>query len=83
MPRRVLKGVVVSDKCDKTIVVRVEKSVKHPLYKKYFKRSEKYHAHDPMNQFKIGDAVEIIECRPMSKTKCWQVITSQDNSLGA
>ncbi len=77
MPRRVLSGIVVSDKCDKTITVRVEKSVKHPLYKKYFKRSEKYHAHDPINAYKVGDAVDIIETRPLSKTKRWAVVSSE------
>lgn len=74
MPRRVFKGVVVSDKNDKTVVVRVEKSTKHPIYKKYIKKSAKYAAHDPLNTFKIGDTVEIIESKPISKSKHWHVI---------
>jgi small subunit ribosomal protein S17 len=64
MPRRVLQGVVVSDKNDKTILVRVERKVKHPVYKKYVTTSKKYAAHDPKNTYKNGDAVEIIESRP-------------------
>lgn len=74
MPRRVLQGVVVSDATHKTVVVRVEKSVKHPVYKKYIARSCKYAAHDPENAYKIGDTVKIIECRPISKTKKWHVV---------
>ena len=74
MPRRVLQGVVVSDKTDKTITVRVERRIMHPLYKKFIKRSKRYHAHDEANQYKIGDVVQIEECRPVSKTKSWRVI---------
>lgn len=74
MPRRVLQGVVVSDASHKTIVVRVEKSVKHPVYKKYITRSCKYAAHDPENHHKVGEVVRIIECPPISKTKKWQVL---------
>jgi len=74
MPRRVFQGVVVSDKADKTIVVKVEKSVKHPLYQKYIKRSAKYAAHDENNAYKVGDKVKIIESRPISKTKTWVVV---------
>jgi small subunit ribosomal protein S17 len=73
MPRRVLQGVVVSDKADKTIVVRVEKNVMHPVYKKYIKRHCKYAAHDPENTYKMGDVVNIIESRPISKSKKWIV----------
>jgi small subunit ribosomal protein S17 len=80
MPRRVLKGVVVSDACHKTIVVRVENSVKHPLYKKYITRSSKYSAHDPENLHKKGDVVKIIECRPISKTKKWHVVGELNSS---
>jgi small subunit ribosomal protein S17 len=75
MPRRIFQGVVVSDKSDKTVVVRVETSIKHPVYKKYIKRSAKYAAHDPNNAFKIGDNVRIIESKPISKTKKWHVMT--------
>jgi small subunit ribosomal protein S17 len=74
MPRRVFQGVVVSDKSDKTVVVRVEKNIKHPIYKKYIKRSAKYAAHDPNNTCKIGDTVKIIETRPISKSKRWHVV---------
>ena len=75
MPRRVLIGDVVSDKQDKTITVLVERRYRHPVYKKYVKRSDKYAAHDEANKFKIGDRVEIIECRPISKRKRWTVVT--------
>ena len=74
MPRRVLQGVVVSDKGDKTITVLVERRVMHPLYKKFIKRSKKYHAHDETNRCKEGDKVRIEECRPVSKSKSWRVI---------
>ena len=75
MPKRILQGVVVSDKMDKTVVVQVERRVMHPVYKKYIKSSKKYHAHDENNQYKIGDVVRIQECRPVSKTKTWEVVT--------
>ena len=74
MPRRVLKGTVVSDANDKTVTVRVERRVAHPVYKKTIRRSKKYAAHDEKNQFKVGDKVQIIESAPISKSKCWQVI---------
>ena len=74
MPKRILQGVVVSDKQDKTVVVSVERQVMHPVYKKFVKRSKKYAAHDENNQFKVGDTVRIIESRPLSKTKSWTVI---------
>ena len=77
MPRRVLQGVVVSDKSDKTVVVRVDRRVMHPLYKKYIRRSSKMHAHDPENRHKIGDTVRIRECRPLSKLKRWEVIAEE------
>ena len=77
MPKRVLQGVVVSDKMDKTITVKVERKVMHPLYKKFIRRSKKYAAHDEANQFKIGDVVRIRECRPLSKRKSWEVITGE------
>ena len=75
MPKRILQGVVVSDKMDKTVVVRVERRVMHPLYKKFIRRSKKYHAHAENNVYKVGDVVRIIETRPISKTKTWEVIT--------
>ena len=73
MPRRVLQGTVVSDKQDKTVVVRVNRRVMHPLYKKYITRSKRYAAHDEENQYKAGDLVKIRECRPISKRKTWEV----------
>ena len=74
MPKRILQGVVVSDAMDKTIVVRVERRVMHPVYKKFIRRSKKYSAHDETNSYKVGDVVRIEECRPISKNKCWMVI---------
>jgi len=74
MPRRVLQGTVVSDANDKTVTVRVDRKVSHPIYKKTIRRSKKYAAHDENNQFKIGDKVQIVESAPISKSKRWQVI---------
>ena len=74
MAKRILQGVVVSDKQDKTVVVKVERQVMHPDYKKFIKKSKKYAAHDENNQFKIGDEVRIIEAKPYSKTKTWTVL---------
>ena len=74
MPKRVLTGTVVSDKADKTVVVRVERRVKHPLYGKIIKLSKKYHAHDAANEFHVGEIVRIEECAPVSKLKTWQVV---------
>jgi len=74
MPRRVLQGVVVSDKMDKTVTVKVERRFKHPLYKKYIRKSKKYAAHDETNVCKIGEVVSIRECRPLSKRKKWEII---------
>jgi len=74
MPKRVLQGVVVSDKNDKTIVVEVERRFTHPLLKKTVRRSKKYHAHDEENRFKVGDQVAIEEARPLSKNKRWVVV---------
>ncbi|MFK8040135.1 MAG: 30S ribosomal protein S17 [Rickettsiaceae bacterium] len=73
MPRRILKGIVVSDKQDKTIMVSVQTRYKHPLYKKISNRSKKYAAHDPENHYSVGDNVSIIEHRPISKSKSWVV----------
>ena len=74
MPKRVLTGTVVSDKTDKTVVVLVERKVKHELYGKIIRRSKKYHAHDEGNTFKEGQTVRIEECAPISKLKTWTVI---------
>jgi small subunit ribosomal protein S17 len=74
MPKRILAGVVVSDSADKTVVIRVERKFKHPIYKKIVKVSKKYAAHDENNKYKVGDVVSIIESRPMSKTKSWAVL---------
>ena len=78
MPRRVLQGVVVSDKANKTVTVLVERRVIHPLYKKFIKRSKKYHAHDETNTYAVGDVVRIEECRPISKSKTWKVVGAID-----
>ncbi|MDP3338900.1 30S ribosomal protein S17 [Frigidibacter sp.] len=75
MPRRILQGVVTSDKNEQTITVLVERRFKHPLLKKTVRSSKKYRAHDEANQFKTGDAVRIIECAPVSKSKRWTVVT--------
>ena len=75
MPKRIMQGVVVSDKMDKTIVVKIERKIKHPLYKKYIRRTKKYAAHDETNVAKIGDIVRIQECRPLSKRKHWQILS--------
>ena len=78
MPKRVLSGTVVSDKPDKTVVVKVERRVKHPLYGKIIKRSKKYHAHDEANEFRQGETVRIEETRPISKLKTWRVLDRVD-----
>lgn len=74
MPKRILQGVVLSDKNDKTIVVRVERRFTHPLFKKTVRRSKKFHAHDEANAAKAGDVVRIQECRPLSRRKCWVLV---------
>ena len=74
MPKRVMRGVVVSDKNDKTVVVRVERRFTHPLLKKTVRRTKRYHAHDETNAFKTGDLVMIEETRPLSKNKRWAVV---------
>jgi small subunit ribosomal protein S17 len=76
MPKRVLQGVVVSDSCDKTVIVRVERRVMHPLYKKFVSRSKKYAAHDEENRYRAGDSVRIEESRPISKRKRWVVLNA-------
>ncbi len=82
MPKRVLQGTVVSDKSDKTVVVRVERRFTHPLFKKTVRRSKKYKAHDETNACKIGDIVSIQESRPISKDKNWVVIENQTQASG-
>ena len=74
MPRRILKGRVVSTKCSKTVVVEVVRTFKHPLYKKTMQRSKKYHVHDERCHYNVGDVISIIESRPYSKTKTFEVI---------
>ena len=74
MTKKILKGTVVSAKNNKTIVVEVTRKFKHPFYEKIIKRSKKYHAHDEKNKFKLGQNVSIIECKPISKKKTWQVM---------
>jgi small subunit ribosomal protein S17 len=71
--RKTKVGVVMSDRMDKTVVVRVERLVLHPRYKKYTRRRATYKAHDEQNEYRIGDTVEIVETRPLSKEKCWRV----------
>jgi len=83
MPRRVMQGTVVSDKGDKTVTVLVERRVMHPVYKKFIRQSKKYAAHDEGNLYKVGDAVSIIECRPISKRKRWTVVTEAAADNGA
>ncbi|MEL7115048.1 MAG: 30S ribosomal protein S17 [Pseudomonadota bacterium] len=76
MPKRILQGVVTSDKNDQTVTVQVVRRYKHPLLQKTIKKSKKYRAHDADNQFKTGDSVRIQECAPISKTKRWEVLVS-------
>ena len=78
MPKRVMTGTVVSDKTDKTVVVRVERRVKHPLYGKIIRRSKKYHAHDEGNEYREGETVRIEETAPISKLKTWKVLGRVD-----
>ncbi len=78
MPKRILTGIIVSDKTEKTVVVKVERRVKHPLYGKIIKRSKKYHAHDETNEYRQGETVRIEETRPISKLKTWRVIDRVD-----
>ena len=78
MPRRILQGIVVSDKMDKTITVKVERQVMHPLYKKFVKKTKKFKAHDEDNQAKIGEIVNIRECRPISKHKSFELMQGDE-----
>ncbi len=81
MPRRVLEGVVLGDKANKTISVLVERVVKHPKYKKIIKKHKKYAVHDENNKYKVGDKVSIIESRPISKTKRWTLFVNDEDNL--
>ena len=78
---RQLTGVVISDKADKTITVKIERKVKHPTYSKIMKRSTKVHAHDEGNTAKIGDVVTVQECKPYSKSKTWKLLS--DNQVAS
>ena len=77
MPKRVLNGVVCSSNSQKTVVVQVERTFKHPMYKKYRQRSKEYHAHDESDALKVGDKVYIEETKPVSKLKTWVVINDE------
>lgn len=83
MPKKILQGTVVSDANDMTVVVSVERAFKHPLYGKTIRKSKKYHAHDAENQFKVGDVVRIIEAKPYSKLKRWEVLVEEDSDAKA
>ncbi len=78
MSRRVLRGRVVSDKADKTVIVNVERHFRHPMYGKFINRSKRLAAHDEVNACKVGDLVRIRECRPRSKRKHWEVLREGD-----
>ncbi len=82
MPKRILVGTVTSDKMNKSVTVKVERKVKHPLYGKIIRRSKKYHAHDEENAHKVGDTVRIEETKPISKTKTWKVLDTLQASKG-
>jgi small subunit ribosomal protein S17 len=82
MPKRILQGVVVSDKQDKTVVVKVERRFTHPLLKKTVRRSKNYHAHDEANLSKVGDTVRIEEAAPISKLKRWVVLGENRSEAG-
>ncbi len=77
---RTLQGKVVSDKMDKTITVLIERRVKHPIYGKFVKRSTKLHAHDEKNECQIGDTVSVRECRPLSKSKTWTLVSVDERA---
>jgi small subunit ribosomal protein S17 len=82
MSKRILQGIVVSDACDKTVIVRVERRVMHPIYKKFVTASKKYAAHDADNRHRVGDAVRIEETRPLSKRKRWVVLDQLAGDAG-
>ena len=77
MPKRILEGLVVSDKGDKTIVVKVERTILHPVMKKTVRTSKRYHAHDEANTYKSGERARIVECAPKSKLKRWELVTDE------
>ena len=77
MPKRILSGTVVGDGGDKTVTVRVERRFRHPVYKKFVRKSKRYAAHDPGNAHKVGDIVRIRECRPVSRRKRWEVLEDE------
>ena len=79
MPKRILEGLVVSDKGDKTVVVKVERTILHPVLKKTVRKSKRYHAHDEANTYKTGESIRIIECAPKSKLKTWEVLPREAN----
>lgn len=80
--KKILTGEVVSNRMQKTVTVRVERRVRHPVYERVVKRSKKFHAHDEHNQCQIGDVVRIIETRPLSKTKCWRLLEIVRHHVG-
>ena len=80
MPKRILSGIICKATNKKTVVVEVERTFKHPIYKKYIKRSKKYHAHDETDALRIGDKVMIEETRPISKLKTWKVVINEKRS---
>ena len=80
MPKRILSGIICKATNKKTVVVEVERTFKHPIYKKYIKRSKKYHAHDETDALKVGDKVMIEETRPISKLKTWKVVSNEKRS---
>lgn len=79
---RAVSGVVVSDRMDKTITVKVERRVKHPVYGKYMRKSTKIHAHDEQNKCQVGDTVTVVECRPLSKMKTWTLKSIDERAGG-
>jgi small subunit ribosomal protein S17 len=81
--RRVIEGIVVSDKMAKTITILVERTYKHPKYKKYVRKQKRYHAHDENGEAKVGDRVEVRACRPMSKLKRWTLVRVVEKSKAA
>ena len=80
MPKRILSGTICKATNKKTVVVEVERTIKHPIYKKYIKRSKKYHAHDETDALRVGDKVIIEETRPISKLKTWKVVNNEKRS---
>jgi len=83
MPKRILEGLVVSDKGDKTVIVKVERTVLHPVLKKPVRKSKRYHAHDENNVYKTGESIRIVECAPKSKLKTWEVLPREPQASEA